>query len=129
MFWNVASTVSNNIVDDQVRINQALSNLSVQWYMERNCSKVPSCVVYGKARGGVGVVVLPGQIVCRHCHKKSQHPQLFVWHQLVAKVGDTKEKLAKERHMWYLKPSWKKISSVSNLVGKEWLQQITRTKL
>ena len=129
MFWDVASTVSNDTVDDQVRINTALNELDVRWYTERNCTKVPSCVVYGRARGGLGVVVLPGQMVCRHCNKKWFGPELFIWHQLGAKIGITKEKLAKERHMWYLKPDWKKISGESDLVGEEWLRRITRTNI
>lgn len=128
LFWNKASSVYNDTIDDQVKINHALSSLKVRWFTESSCSHVSECTVYGRAWGGLNVVLLPEQIVCRHCTYNSPHTDMVVWHQLVEKVGKSKEKVAKSRKMWYLKPGWRRISSGSSLVGGEWVQQITRIK-
>ena len=87
-------------------------------------------IITGNCVDGLRVTVLPYSVICRtHCsavlHDKVASKDLYVWHLLSFKTGNSKIKAALKSNVWFLKAN--ATNSSSSLKGTEWLASLAAT--
>ena len=89
--------------DDQVILNRALKNCSIQWRSVKNISTDPIdgfCL-----KNNLSLTVLPQSSICRIQCKDTA--SVYVWHPLSLSKGDKKKTSIKDSHLWYLREDWR----------------------
>lgn len=108
LLWEALSLTMPSSQDDQVKINHALNDCSINWIKPAN--KIKRKAVQGVCStnklGGLEVTILTQDVVCRYCHRKHGY---YIWHTNSRKINDSKVDTAKSLGLWFLRDNWKEI--------------------
>lgn len=109
------SITNTTSTDDQVKLNYALNECSIQWI--DSTSSIGTRAVEGVCAadklGGLKVTILPHSVVCRQCVRGHRY---FVWHTNSKKTIETKVNLAKFQGLWFLRENWKDIGNTNRMM-------------
>jgi len=126
-FWmSIHNTTQHRA--DQATLNYALQNLGVQW--KRNTSVENICHEQSgwQSYGPLNCMVFAQEDVCRTCCGNAREHKYYILHPLSVKTPTTKKSdTLKNRHGWFLRDSWKKLTT-SLSEGILWLKSVSTLK-
>ena len=123
IFWNTMSSVLPRSMNDQARLNNALSILQPDWGNIKDKSIMQNEWV-ATTPVGFKVTVLPAKYICRQGCKQKHRSEYYVWHK-GGLNSDGKMKNAQRGRLWFLRKDWENITSNSSATGQQWLTEIT----
>ena len=123
VFWNTMSSVLPKSMNDQARLNYALSALQPNWGNNEAKSIITDEWV-ATTPTGFKVIVLPARYVCRQGCSRKHRSEYYVWHK-GGQNSDGKMRYAQRGRLWFLRKDWESRTSNSSATGQEWLEEIT----
>ena len=110
--------------DDQISWNTALKNMGVKWNKTTDVKKMCSEKIGWESEGTLKMFVFPEEKICRHCCKQT-NKAFYIMHPVGGHhVMTTKEKVLKERNIWFMKSSWRDFNDTA-MTGVKWLRKLS----
>ena len=113
---------TNNVYDDQVRLNFALLAMDPDWGHTRHLN-IHDHKKVATTPSGLKVTILSSKLVCRHdCSTELNSSSHYIWHA----HGSGKDgKIHKEDKagLWFLRDDWESLNSTAT--GEQWLRAIS----
>ena len=122
-FWKTISTVLPESMNDQAKLNYAISALHPDWGNTTSKSIMRNEWT-ATTPSGFNVTVLPAKYICRQACSKKHRSEYYVWHK-GGKSSDGKISTAQQVNLWFLRKDWEARTNNSSITGKEWLKEIT----
>ena len=124
IFWNIISTVLPKSLNDQAKLNYAISALHPDWGNNTKSKSIMRDEWIAITPSGFNVTVLPAKYICRQGCNKKHRSEYYVWHK-GGPSSDGKMKSAQRGNLWFLRKDWEERTSNSSVIGEEWLKEIT----
>lgn len=124
IFWDAMSDVLPNSMNDQARLNFALSVLQPDWG-ETVSKNILTDAWMATTPCGFKVTVLPARSICRQDCNKKHRSEYYVWHK-GGQSSEGKMRYAERGRLWYLRRDWEERTNVSSATGTDWLREITQ---
>ncbi len=119
-FWHLVSKVRKIEMDDQIRINTALTKMDLHW---NEVMFMDDKTWMGRNGNGFTVSILKSRHICRlDACIIEQKSNMYVWHH-GGTHSEGKLENAELDGTWFLRDDWM-IAQNSSAVGVEWLQEI-----
>lgn len=124
MFWDTISTIQPQSMNDQIKLNYAISAFHPDWGNTTSKS-ILTDEWTARTPSGFKVTVLPAKYICQHECNVTHRSEYYVWHKGGPTNSEGKMKHALEGSSWFLKKDWEAITSNSLATGEKWLKEIT----
>ena len=123
VFWNTMSRLLPKSMNDQARLNYAISALQPDWG-EMNSKSILTDEWVAITPSGFKVTVLPARYICRQGCSRKRKSEYYVWHK-GGDNSDGKINVAQRGRLWFLRKDWEARAVNSSTSGVEWLKEIT----
>lgn len=117
------SSILPKSMNDQARLNNAISSLQPDWGNVEAKSIMDNEWV-ATTPTGFKVTVLPAKYICRQQCSRKHRSEYYVWHK-GGLNSDGKMMNAKRGRLWFLRNDWENRTSNSSATGQQWLTEIT----
>ena len=117
------STILPNSMNDQARLNYALSALQPDWGDTQSKNILKDEWVATMA-SGFKVTILPARYICRQGCSRKHQSEYYVWHK-GGQNSEGKMNVAQRGKLWFLRRDWEVRTANSSSSGDEWLKEIT----
>ena len=112
---------TNNVYDDQVRLNFALLAMDPDWGHTRRLN-IRDHKKVATTPSGFKVTVVPNKLACRQDCNSKLKSSYYIWHGYGTRKAKKAAK-AKTAGLWFLRDDWESLNCTAT--GEQWLRALS----